>query len=98
MFEFSNQGFLEKNRDAVSLDLIKMVDVSTSQLLREMFQSQLPKTEKKISINNRVTMTPRNSVRVREFRFPYIYHATKHNFHLKEIAWPLLQLDLPLLA
>ncbi|TWW72912.1 Unconventional myosin-VIIb [Takifugu flavidus] len=60
---YESRGFLEKNRDAVSLDLIKMVDVSTNQLLREMFQSQLPKTERKISINNRVTMTPRNSVR-----------------------------------
>lgn len=78
-----------------------MVDVSTNQLLREMFQSQLPKTERKISINKRVSMTPRNSVRVREFRFPDIYHATthvckwkQHNFHLKESSRPPLQLDL----
>lgn len=68
--QFLLLGFLEKNRDAVSLDLIKMVDVSTNQLLRQMFENQLPNTEKKM--NRRVTMTPRKSVRVRPRHFPHL--------------------------
>lgn len=49
-----------------------MVGVSTNQLLHQMFEAQLPNTEKKISNNKRVTMTPRNSVRVRAFKFPHV--------------------------
>lgn len=49
-----------------------MVDVSTNQLLHQMFETQLQNKEKKMSTNRRVTMTPRNSVRVREFEFPHI--------------------------
>lgn len=48
----------------MSLDLIQMVDVSTNQLLHQVFETRLPKKEK--NNNRRVTMTPRNSVRVRE--------------------------------
>uniref|UniRef100_A0A8C4DJN0 Myosin VIIBb n=1 Tax=Dicentrarchus labrax TaxID=13489 RepID=A0A8C4DJN0_DICLA len=38
---YDSKGFLEKNRDAVSSDIIKMVDVSTNKLLRGIFETEL---------------------------------------------------------
>lgn len=87
--QFLNRGFLEKNRDAVSLDLIKMVDGSTNRLLRQMFGPQLPNTDKKISMNRRVTITPRNSVRVREATFPHSSNTpTHHVVSVKVLLFP----------
>ncbi|XP_028284277.1 unconventional myosin-VIIa-like isoform X2 [Parambassis ranga] len=59
---YDSKGFLEKNRDAVSFDVIKMVDMSTNKLLRQIFETELSNNGVKIT-NSRVIMTPRNSLR-----------------------------------
>uniref|UniRef100_A0A3Q0RF94 Myosin VIIBb n=1 Tax=Amphilophus citrinellus TaxID=61819 RepID=A0A3Q0RF94_AMPCI len=41
LVHYDSSGFLEKNRDAVSSDIIKMVDVSTNKLLRQIFEAEL---------------------------------------------------------
>uniref|UniRef100_A0A3Q3N3P0 Unconventional myosin-VIIa-like n=1 Tax=Mastacembelus armatus TaxID=205130 RepID=A0A3Q3N3P0_9TELE len=38
---YDSKGFLEKNRDAVSFDIIKTVDMSTNKLLRQIFEAEL---------------------------------------------------------
>uniref|UniRef100_A0AAQ5ZU17 Myosin VIIBb n=1 Tax=Amphiprion ocellaris TaxID=80972 RepID=A0AAQ5ZU17_AMPOC len=38
---YNSNGFLEKNRDAVSYDIIKMVDISTNELLHQIFENEL---------------------------------------------------------
>nr|XP_020504807.1 unconventional myosin-VIIa-like isoform X1 [Labrus bergylta] len=62
---YESEGFLEKNRDAVSSDIIKMVDVSTNKLLRQIFESELSTNGGKIGNNKKVIMTPKSSLRAR---------------------------------
>lgn len=64
MLLFSFEGFLEKNRDAVSSDIIKMVDMSTNKLLRQIFESELSTNGVKNTKNSRVIMMPKNTLRV----------------------------------
>uniref|UniRef100_A0AAY4EUX2 Uncharacterized protein n=1 Tax=Denticeps clupeoides TaxID=299321 RepID=A0AAY4EUX2_9TELE len=46
---YDSQGFLEKNRDALSSDLLKLVDTSTNKLLRQIFHNdQLGDTKKRV--------------------------------------------------
>uniref|UniRef100_A0A3Q3XBS1 Uncharacterized protein n=1 Tax=Mola mola TaxID=94237 RepID=A0A3Q3XBS1_MOLML len=56
---YNTKGFLEKNRDAISFDIIQMVDLSTNQLLHRIFETKPP--VKGLKISKRITMTPRNS-------------------------------------
>ncbi|XP_047446348.1 unconventional myosin-VIIa-like isoform X2 [Mugil cephalus] len=56
---YESIGFLEKNRDAVSSDIIKMVDNSTNELLRQIFEKELTNNEAKNSKNSKVTITYR---------------------------------------
>lgn len=58
---YDSTGFLEKNRDAVSLDLIRMLEVSKNQLVHQMFQ---PTVNRRNSSIKSLTLTPKNSVRV----------------------------------
>ncbi|XP_039985647.1 unconventional myosin-VIIa isoform X1 [Xiphias gladius] len=59
---YDSKGFLEKNRDALSSDLIQLVETSTSKLLRLVFQNELPSSAIKGSSNPRLTITiPKNS-------------------------------------
>ncbi|XP_034744582.1 unconventional myosin-VIIb-like isoform X2 [Etheostoma cragini] len=60
---YDSRGFLEKNRDAVSFDIIKMVEMSTNKLLRQIFESELSTNGLKISNNKKVIITPRSSLR-----------------------------------
>ncbi|XP_040911103.1 unconventional myosin-VIIa-like [Toxotes jaculatrix] len=60
---YDSKGFLEKNRDAVSYDIIKMVEMSTNKLLHQIFESELSSNGVKVT-NMRVIMTPRSSLRV----------------------------------
>ncbi|XP_038575317.1 unconventional myosin-VIIa-like [Micropterus salmoides] len=60
---YNSKGFLEKNRDAVSFDVIKMIDTSTNKLLRQIFESELSTNGVKIGNNKKVIMTPKSSVR-----------------------------------
>lgn len=60
---YNSKGFLEKNRDAVSFDVIKMVDSSSSKLLRQIFESELSVNGVKVTNNHKIIMTPQNSLR-----------------------------------
>ncbi|XP_026169030.1 unconventional myosin-VIIa-like [Mastacembelus armatus] len=60
---YDSKGFLEKNRDAVSFDIIKTVDMSTNKLLRQIFEAELSTSAVKMTNNKRIFMTPRNSLR-----------------------------------
>nr|XP_057924383.1 unconventional myosin-VIIb-like isoform X1 [Doryrhamphus excisus] len=60
---YDSKGFLEKNRDAVSADIFKMVDISTNKLLQQIFVSELSINGLKTTNNKKITMTPRNSMR-----------------------------------
>ncbi|CAJ1071655.1 unconventional myosin-VIIa-like [Xyrichtys novacula] len=63
MVLYDSKGFLEKNRDAVSSDIIKMIDVSTNKVLRQIFESELSTNGVKISNNKKIIMTPKSSLR-----------------------------------
>ncbi|KAK7945068.1 hypothetical protein WMY93_000796 [Mugilogobius chulae] len=61
---YNSEGFLEKNRDAVSFDVIRMVDASKNKLLRQSFESELSLNGLngvKVTNNHRVIMAPTNS-------------------------------------
>ncbi|KAK0137915.1 Unconventional myosin-VIIa [Merluccius polli] len=61
---YDSQGFLEKNRDVLSSDVIELVQTSASQLLKQAFKSELSPGPTKISVNPRMTITtPKNSLR-----------------------------------
>ncbi|XP_044074657.1 unconventional myosin-VIIb-like [Siniperca chuatsi] len=60
---YDSKGFLEKNRDAVSFDIMKMVEMSTNKLLRQIFETELSTNGVKISKNKKVIMTPKSSLR-----------------------------------
>ncbi|XP_030015557.1 unconventional myosin-VIIb-like [Sphaeramia orbicularis] len=60
---YDSKGFLEKNRDAVSFDLIRLIDTSTNKLFHQIFESDLSNNAMKITNNKKVIMTPKNSVR-----------------------------------
>uniref|UniRef100_A0A674CKG4 Unconventional myosin-VIIa-like n=1 Tax=Salmo trutta TaxID=8032 RepID=A0A674CKG4_SALTR len=38
---YDSRGFLEKNRDTLSSDIIKLIDTTTNKLLRQIFEAQL---------------------------------------------------------
>ncbi|XP_029380560.1 unconventional myosin-VIIb-like, partial [Echeneis naucrates] len=60
---YDSKGFLEKNRDAISYDIIKTVEMSSNKLLRQIFESELSTNGGKISNNRRVIVTPRGTLR-----------------------------------
>uniref|UniRef100_A0A3Q3IR37 Myosin VIIBb n=1 Tax=Monopterus albus TaxID=43700 RepID=A0A3Q3IR37_MONAL len=60
---YNSKGFLEKNRDAVSFDIIKTVDMSTNKLLRQIFENELSNNPVKMANNKRVMITPKSSLR-----------------------------------
>ncbi|CAK6952096.1 unconventional myosin-VIIb-like [Scomber scombrus] len=61
---YDSTGFLEKNRDAVSGDIIKMVEMSKSKLLRQIFENELSTNAVKVANNKKIIMTPKSSLRV----------------------------------
>ncbi|XP_061791016.2 unconventional myosin-VIIb-like [Nerophis lumbriciformis] len=60
---YDSKGFLEKNRDAVSADIFKTVEISTNKLLRQIFVSELSINGVKTTTNKKIIMTPKNSMR-----------------------------------
>lgn len=56
-------GFLEKNRDSLSSDLIQLVHKSTSKLLKQAFRDALSSFATKTVVNPRI-ITKSASVRV----------------------------------
>ncbi|CAM4624535.1 unnamed protein product [Leuciscus chuanchicus] len=58
---YDSKGFLEKNRDALSSDVIQLMQTSSNKLLKQIFHSELSTTEAKTS--NHTIVTPKNSLR-----------------------------------
>ena len=63
---FLSQGFLEKNRDALSADLIQLVDTSSNKLLKQAFKNELTSGTIINTTNPKLMITPKNSLRVRQ--------------------------------
>ncbi|XP_061746210.1 unconventional myosin-VIIb-like isoform X2 [Nerophis ophidion] len=59
---YDSKGFLEKNRDAVSADIFKTVEISTNKLLRQIFASELSTNGVKTTTNKKIIMKARNSM------------------------------------
>ncbi|KAM4604686.1 unconventional myosin-VIIa-like [Polymixia lowei] len=62
---YESKEFLEKNRDAVSSDIIKLINTSTNKILLQIFETELSTSGVKIPDNSRIIMTPRSSLRVK---------------------------------
>lgn len=56
-------GFLEKNRDALSSDVIQLMQTSSNKLLKQIFHNEISTTEGKPSTNH-IIVTPKSSLRV----------------------------------
>lgn len=56
-------GFLEKNRDALSSDIIQLIHTSSNKLLKQIFHNEISSVEGKTSINHTI-VTPKSSLRV----------------------------------
>ncbi|KTG33664.1 hypothetical protein cypCar_00029292 [Cyprinus carpio] len=56
------KGFLEKNRDTLSNDVIQLIHTSSNKLLKQIFHNELSTTEAKTSSNHTI-VTPKNSLR-----------------------------------
>ncbi|XP_058601232.1 unconventional myosin-VIIb [Onychostoma macrolepis] len=58
------EGFLEKNRDSLSMDIMELVQKSSNKLLKQIFEKEMNtnsvKNNNKI---NKILMTPKNSLR-----------------------------------
>uniref|UniRef100_A0A3B1KCJ7 Si:ch73-194h10.2 n=1 Tax=Astyanax mexicanus TaxID=7994 RepID=A0A3B1KCJ7_ASTMX len=61
---YDSKGFLEKNRDALSLDLILLVETSTNKLLKKIFHSELSTNDTKGRGNSKMQMTNDSKKRV----------------------------------
>ncbi|XP_034036571.1 unconventional myosin-VIIb [Thalassophryne amazonica] len=61
---YDSQGFLEKNRDALSSDLVQLVETSTNKLLKQTFLKELSSSTIKTSTNPKMIINmPKNSLR-----------------------------------
>ncbi|KAM9845449.1 unconventional myosin-VIIa-like [Aulostomus maculatus] len=60
---YDSRGFLEKNRDAVSTDIFKMLETSTNKLVRQIFEAELSVNGVKMANNKKVILTPKSSLR-----------------------------------
>ncbi|XP_035997446.1 unconventional myosin-VIIb [Fundulus heteroclitus] len=62
---YDSKGFLEKNRDTLSLDLVQLVETSTNKLLKQAFHSELTSSSTTVkAVNPRMTInTPKSSLR-----------------------------------
>jgi len=66
-----NIGFLEKNRDTLSSDVIQLMQTSSNKLLKQIFHSELSTTEAKTTTNHTI-VTPKNSLRVSQHQLKAI--------------------------
>uniref|UniRef100_A0A6Q2XFJ6 Myosin VIIBb n=1 Tax=Esox lucius TaxID=8010 RepID=A0A6Q2XFJ6_ESOLU len=61
---YDSRGFLEKNRDALSSDIIKLINTSTNKLLQQIFEKELTNNvAKNPASNGRIVMTPVSSLK-----------------------------------
>ncbi|XP_032422150.1 unconventional myosin-VIIa-like isoform X2 [Xiphophorus hellerii] len=61
---YNTNGFLEKNRDGVSYDIIKTIGVSTSKLLRDIFEKDMATNGVKATKTAKFILTPQSSPRL----------------------------------
>ncbi|TRY58652.1 hypothetical protein DNTS_024794 [Danionella cerebrum] len=59
---YDSKGFLEKNRDALSSDVIQLIFTSSNKLLKKIFNSEIRSTDGKNSTNHTI-LTTKNSHR-----------------------------------
>ncbi|XP_056315904.1 unconventional myosin-VIIa isoform X1 [Danio aesculapii] len=59
---YDSKGFLEKNRDALSSDIIQLIHTSSNKLLKQIFHSEISTVEGKTSTNHTI-VTPKSSLR-----------------------------------
>ncbi|KAK9973280.1 hypothetical protein ABG768_024020 [Culter alburnus] len=59
---YDSKGFLEKNRDALSSDIIQLMQTSSNKLLKQIFHNEISTTEGKTSTNHTI-ITPKSSLR-----------------------------------
>uniref|UniRef100_A0A671NG73 Unconventional myosin-VIIa-like n=1 Tax=Sinocyclocheilus anshuiensis TaxID=1608454 RepID=A0A671NG73_9TELE len=58
------EGFLEKNRDSLSVDIMELVQKSSNKLLKQIFEKETNKNSVKNNNKiNKILMTPKNSLR-----------------------------------
>ncbi|XP_073705873.1 unconventional myosin-VIIb [Garra rufa] len=58
------EGFLEKNRDALSMDMLEVVQKSSNKLLKLIFEKEMnTNLAKNNNKNNKIVMTPKSSLR-----------------------------------
>ena len=82
-------GFLEKNRDALSSNLIQLVETSSNKLLKQIFHNETSSTNNvKSSANPKMIITPGNSLRVSSFlkTDPVYVHFKKFPFNIS-VLW-----------
>ncbi|XP_062306688.1 unconventional myosin-VIIa [Osmerus eperlanus] len=60
---YESKGFLEKNRDALSANLIQLVDTSSNKLLKQAFKNELTSSTIINTTNPKMMITPKNSLR-----------------------------------
>ncbi|XP_023655558.1 unconventional myosin-VIIb [Paramormyrops kingsleyae] len=59
---YNSTGLLEKNRDALSLDILLLLDTSSNKLLKQIFAPELA-TNTTTGSNSKMIITPKNSLR-----------------------------------
>lgn len=82
-------GFLEKNRDALSGDIIQLVQSSSNKLLKQIFHNELCTADGKTNTSH-IIVTPKNSLRVSSVFRPlsgtkYVDTLTSHPAVLVDI-------------
>ncbi|XP_062852568.1 unconventional myosin-VIIb [Trichomycterus rosablanca] len=60
---YDSTGFLEKNRDALSQDLILLVETSSNKLLKQIFHADLSDCDVKSRTNPKMIITPKSTMR-----------------------------------
>uniref|UniRef100_A0AAQ6I8T5 Uncharacterized protein n=1 Tax=Anabas testudineus TaxID=64144 RepID=A0AAQ6I8T5_ANATE len=80
---YDSRGFLEKNRDTLSSDLVQLVETSTNKLLKQAFQNDLSSSTSKGGTNPKMTLNmPKNSLRVSA----KLQHQTKHQLEIPTLS------------
>ncbi|XP_051719592.1 unconventional myosin-VIIa [Ctenopharyngodon idella] len=64
LVHYDCEGFLEKNRDALSMDMMELVRKSSNKLLKHIFEKEMnTNSVKNANKANKILMTPKNSLR-----------------------------------
>uniref|UniRef100_A0A672MLG0 Myosin VIIB n=1 Tax=Sinocyclocheilus grahami TaxID=75366 RepID=A0A672MLG0_SINGR len=66
---YDSKGFLEKNRDVLSSDVIQLMQTSSNKLLKQIFHNELSTTETKTSSSHTI-VTPKTQLKANMKRVP----------------------------